>query len=97
MEVPSLERPLHITLDEIYISFLSLGPRILKINNPQGVSYILLSFLQSPKGVGSSLSLSQHACQHKGSLAIKHPKPPSTAHTGKTLKKKMLGRGPRQS
>lgn len=40
---PNSERPLHITLDEINISFLSLGPRIPKIHNSQGVSNVLLS------------------------------------------------------
>lgn len=43
---PISERLLHITLDEINISFLSLGPSIPKIHNPQGVSSILLSFFQ---------------------------------------------------
>lgn len=46
---PILETTLCITLDEISISFLSLGPRILKIHNPWGVSSLLPAFLQSSR------------------------------------------------
>lgn len=46
---PISERPLHITLDEISISFLSLGPRIPKIRNSQGVSNIFVFLLSKPQ------------------------------------------------